>query len=282
MLNDSNYMRMEGQRRPMVIKSARAAAVMLAFGLANPAAAHVSYADLSDAVQSPGGVNSGSFSNFGWNDGTTTALGDSHALAEGTFFRFHLGQASKVSISFSDTLNSGNLNPAFSLYEGLFADEAHDNTSVDPLNPSHLVAQPTVHSVKDASPVDNGIATDAFGHVSPFRDTANVTFKGQFDALHSWSMANESGDWSVIEYLTHVGPTGGNSVSLLNYVLAAGDYTIAASGGNAFNLQTNVTGLAGKISFSASPVPLPASVWLFGSMIAGLGALGRKRLAPAG
>ena len=252
-------------------------AAILLMGLANPAAAHVSYVDLSNPVMSPGGVNGGSFSNYGWYEGTTATLGDSHSLAGGDFFKFTLTQASNVSISFSDTTHSGILNPAFSLYNGFFSDEAHDDTTVDPLNPVHFVSTPTPHGVKDASPVDNGVTTDWQGHVSAFRDTANVTYKGQFDALHSWSMANEGGDWSVAEYITHAGPTGGNSVSLTNYYLPAGFYTIAAAGGTAFNNDTNVTGLAGTVAFSASPVPLPATVWLFGSVVAGFAASRRKR-----
>jgi hypothetical protein len=247
---------------------------ILLMGLANPAAAHVSYVDLSDPVMSPGGVNGGSFSNFGWYEGTTASLGDSHGLAGGDFFKFTLTQASKVSITFSDPSNTGSLNPAFSLYNGFFSDEAHDDTLVDPLNPAKFVSG---HVVKSASPVDDGVTTDWLNHVSAFRDTAHVTYKGQFDALHSWSMANESGDWSVAEYITHAGPNGGNSVSLTDYYLPAGFYTIAAAGGTAFNVNTNITGLSGTVAFSASPVPLPATVWLFGSAVAGFAASRRKR-----
>ena len=253
------------------------ALALLTLGLSQTAFAHVSYVDLSNPIMSPGGVNGSSFSNYGWYDGTTATLGDSHNLAGGDFFKFTLAQASNVSITFSDPTNSGNLNPAFSLYNGLFADEAHDDTLVDPLNPSHLSLTPLPpHAVKEASPVDNGVTTDYMGHVSAFRDTANVTYKGQFDALHSWSMANNSDDWSVAEYVTHVGPTGGNSVSLTNFYLPAGFYTIAAAGGSAFNAATNVTGLGGTVAFSASAVPVPATVWLFGSAIMGFVASRRK------
>ena len=229
----------------------------LALGAGLPARAHVTYTDLSDPVVSPGGVNGGSFSNSAWFDGTTTTLGDSHGLAGGTYFKFHLAQDSYVTIVFSDAFNSGILNPAFSVYRGLFADEAHDDTSVDPLNPSHLVLTPTPHVVKDPSPVDNGITADIFGRISPFRDTVNVTFVGQFDALHSWSMANASGTWSVVQHVAHAAPQGGNSVSLVNQLLSAGDYTIAAAGGT--NCTGNpgcvITNIDGTISFSATVAP---------------------------
>ena len=265
------------KKRGLWVSLSLSSVAILSIGLVNPAAAHVSYVDLSNPAMSPGGVNGGAFSNYGWYEGTTASLGDSHSLAGGDFFKFTLTQASNVSISFSDPTHSGILNPAFSLYNGFFSDEAHDDTTVDPLNPVHFVSTPIPHGVKVASPVDNGVTTDWLGHVSAFRDTANVTYKGQFDALHSWSMANEGGDWSVAEYITHVGPTGGNSVSLTDYYLPAGFYTIAAAGGTAFNVNTNITGLAGTVAFSASPVPLPATVWLFGTAVAGFAASRRKR-----
>lgn len=253
------------------------ALALLTLGLSQTALAHVSYVDLSDPLMSPGGVNGGSFSNYGWYEGTTAALGDSHSLAGGTFFKFHLAQDSNVSITFSDFLGNGSLNPAFSVYNGLFADEAHDDTLVDPLNPGHLVLLPTAHTVKDASPVDNGITTDGLGHISPLRDTANQGFNGQFDALHSWSMANQAGEWSVAEYITHVGPSDGNSVTLSNFFMPAGNYTIAAAGGNINNALTNATGIDGTIAFSATAVPVPATIWLFGSAVMGFMASHRKR-----
>jgi hypothetical protein len=243
----------------------------LLLGGIQQASAHVAYTDLSDPFLSPGGVNGGSFASNGWFDGTTTTLGDSHDLAGGTFFKFHLNQASNVSITFSDTFNSGNLNPAFSVYAGLFADEAHDDASVDPLNPAVSLNGP-----KLPSPVDNGVTTDAFGRVSPFRDTANITYKGQFDALHSWSMANASGIWSVVEYMAHAAPTGGNSVSLQNLFLQAGDYTIAAGGG--WDPAVGIlAGIDGTISFSAvTAVPAPAALWLLVGGIGGLSSFGRR------
>ncbi len=252
------------------VKALGAAALI---AVAAPAAAHVDYVDLSDPFLSPGGVNGGTFSNYGWYDGTTQTLGDTHQLAQGQFFKFHLTQDSKITINFSDDGNTGLLNPSFSLYAGLLPDEAHDDATTDPLNPNHFVATPTPHTVYDASPVDNGVTTDAAGHVSPFRDTANIhNFKGQFDALHDWSMANEEGAWAVILYQTHVATTGGaNIATLSNYFLRAGDYTIAAAGN--VNCGSNVscpnTNLPGTISLSVTAVPLPASAWLFVSAISG-------------
>jgi hypothetical protein len=244
----------------------------LLFGAGEAAMAHVNYIDLST---SPEGKNGASFSNSGWFDGTTTALGDSHDLAGGDFFKFTLTEASRVTIVFSDDAGLGALNPAFSVYAGLLPDEAHDDAIADPLNPR----APAPPFTKIASTVDNGIKTDASGRVSPFRDTANIEFTGQFDALHSWSMANASGDWSVIDYVTHVGPLGANSVSLVDYLLPAGIYTIAAAGGtDCATSGVCLTNLAGTIQFSAAPIPEPSQAWMLAGGLALLGAVaGRKR-----
>ena len=278
------------------------AAVALLVMLIQPTYAHVAYFDLSanlfvnDAGQS---WDEETFTNYGWYNGTQPTLGDSHELAGGVFFKFHLAQESYVNIGFGDASDStslGYLNPAFSLYSGLLPDQAHDDTLLDPLNPSHLVLTPApAHTVKDPSFVDNGVAMGANGNVSPFRDTANITYHGQFNALGDWSMANANanvfctskpggvcnatslseanaaGDWSVIKYITHVDPTGGTQVSLNNYLLGPGDYTIAAGGGTAGGTIGNT--LLGTVTFSSSAyvaaVPLPSAIWLFMSGMMG-------------
>jgi len=254
--------------RPLLAASLLAGAI--------PAAAHVNYIDLSNPLVSPGGVNGSSFSNYGWWDGTRTTLGDSHDLAGGDFFRFHLDQTSRVSITFSDLSGSGLLNPAFTVYRGLLPDEAHDDALVDPLNPRALVPP----FPKVASPVDDGVTTDFAGRVSPLRDTVNVTFVGQFNALASWSMANESGDWTVLEYVTHVGPAGGNSVALTSFVLGPGDYTIAAAGGTnvlAPGAPPQFSGIDGELRFAAAPVPEPAAGWMFAAGLLAVTSVLRSR-----
>lgn len=253
------------------------ALAVLLTGAAQAAFAHVDYFDLGAGlfIDAHGAsYDEEAFSSDGWFDGTRPMLGDSHDLAGGRFFRFHLAQAARVTIRFEDVANSGALNPAFSLYAGLLPDDAHDDAAADPLNPKHLVfSPPPPHAVKDPSPVDNGVKRDAQGRVSPLRDTAHVEFAGQFDALHDWSMANASGAWSVVDYLTHVAPGGGNGVSLVGYLLDAGDYTIAAGGGWD---GLNLSGVLGRISYSAAPVPLPGAGLLFGAALLALAARRRR------
>lgn len=284
----------------MLKHASRALLATSLLAMAARAVAHVDYFDLgANLFVDADGASFGQelFNDSGWFAGTQPGLGDSHDLAGGVFFKFHLDGAAKVSITFSDTDETGLLNPAFSLYAGLLPGEAHDNTRIDAANPSHLVISPLPHVVKDASLADDGVAVDAEGDVSPFRDTANANFDGQFNALGDWSMANADADvhclseaggtcnaaalaaaaadgsWSVIRYLTHVAPAGGNSVRLLNFALGAGDYTIAAGGGMADSLGNSVLG---TLAWQASPVPVPGMAWLFGAMAVGVVARRRR------
>lgn len=68
--------------------------------------------------------------------------------------------------------------------------------------------------------------------------------------------------------------TPGGSVTFLFTDLAAGNYSLFV-GGN----YSGGAGSPGKytVSLTASPVPLPAAFWLFGSAVAGLGLAGRRK-----
>ncbi len=236
--------------------------------ISDRARAHVSYIDL-DAT---GGTATVDMTRFGWLWGTEPGLGNSHFVR---YFKFHLDQPSSVDILVTGADELA-LNPAMTLYAGVLPSRAHDDTEFDPVNPTDASFN------KIASPVDDGVTTDAFGRVSPFRDTANFDFDGQFNALGSWSMANDNGEWGVIEYLIHKNETPGNE-SLLGYLLPAGDYSIVA-GGASCRIANNVAGcfplpsINGTVTLRVSPVPVPAAAWLFGSGIVGLAGLAKRMM----
>lgn len=255
--------------RPLITAAVVAGVLGVLMGVGT-AGAHVEYIDLGS-----GGSASDPMKRFGWIDGTDADLGDSHQVS---FFKFNLNQALLVDITMTGANELG-LNPAFTLYAGLMGDLAHDDTAFDPLNPVDGSFN------KIASPVDNGVTTDSFGRVSPFRDTENIDFEGQFNALGSWSMASDPSDggvWRVLEYITHKNDTPGNE-SLLGYFLPAGDYTIVASGAACNTTGAGCTGpfITGTVNLTVSPVPVPAALYLFGTGLAGLAGLARRKKTTA-
>lgn len=245
-------------------KTSSLVSIGILLAASNVAFAHVDYGDLNLFP-----TQSNTFTRIGWYrgtdnpssgcsiDGTSECLGDSHLMQ---FFKFTLSQDSEVTISFTSGQNG--LDPAFSLYSGLLPDEAHDDTTLDPLNALDGNFDPIPH------PTD-----------SAYWNSSN-TREGQFNALGNWSMANDANEWSEIEYITHMNSSNSATIGaseVLSYVLQAGSYTIAAAGANTSNVNAL---LAGTVSFSAVPVtavPLPAAVWLMGSAVGAFGAMGRRR-----
>ena len=228
---------------------------------------------------------------FGWGDGTKTTLGDTHKV---DFFNFRLAKAADVNISWNVGDVNGYYDSGFTLYNGVGSLQAHDD-AVDALNPK-TGAGPTAAKVQNA--FDTGLVTDAQGITAPFRNTGPgaPTYTGQFNALASWGDGNVAGNWSTLGFNTAVhelrGTVGADGFSLaaadtlqtLAIRLAAGNYTIAASGALGAlgsQLSFGATNLHGQLIFSAAPVvssvPLPGAVWMFMSAMLGMLGLNRRK-----
>ena len=91
----------------------------------------------------------------------------------------------------------------------------------------------------------------------------------------------------AMTYLDHVANIGGTSgldsgtgftSRSKQYVLAPGLYSIALGGNPSFDLGQTGT-LAFVATLATAPVPVPAAIWLFGSGLAGLVGLARRRMA---
>lgn len=236
--------------------------VLMGLLFAGQANAHVSYRDLN---LSPSIVRTVT-SNIGWSDAADGDWGDSH---HGAFYKFNLAQDSLVSITVTG-LNEGtyasiggtgapvnlttgaglNLTDVgFTLYSGLFPASVFDSAAALP-----------VPAGKD----------------------------GRWDALGDTSMANNGGVIGTLTYLTHVNNSTGNTETLINYFLAAGNYSIATGGafGATGTVIDDTVGIhsgsfAIQANLSVQPVPVPGAVWLFGSAIAGLVGFGRRKAAMA-
>jgi hypothetical protein len=151
-----------------------------------------------------------------------------------------------------------------------------------------------IQSVIDADP--SGLYLKHSG----YRDTLNHTYEGQFDAFGSWSMANDAGEHSTLEYVIAVSGTsdsdpsrgltwGGNGnhdtavgtgESLLEYYLQPGIYLVAVAGERCSDESSPLCGgiqHTATFTLRVQPVPLPAAVWLFGSGLAGLVGVMRRR-----
>lgn len=234
-----------------------------------------------------------SYKALGWVLGTNADLGNSHlAGSSGNYYRFTLNQPGVVDLSLVQ--QTAGLDPAFTLYRGLFVPSAHDDTVIDPQQPVDPDTFLPIQSVIDADP------SGQYLKHSGYRDTVNNTYIGQFDAFGSWSMGNESGAHSLVEYVHAVSGTsdadptrgltwGGNGnhdtavgtgESLLQYYLPAGTYTVVGGGEACDELTAGCFSpiYSATFSLNVQPVPLPAAAWLFGSGLAGLAGLARRKM----
>ena len=268
----------------------------LLLGTVQPAAAHMAFSDagtFSGTDILTYSRTAGSYYDFGWAAGTDADLGDSHQLGPGSrMFFFTLTQPGLVDLSVIQ--NTEGLDPAFTVYAGKLPRLAHDDTLADLLTPVDPVTFEPIQSVIDADP--SGLYLKHSG----YRDTLNHTYEGQFDAFGSWSMANDAGEHSTLEYVIAVSGTsdsdpsrgltwGGNGnhdtavgtgESLLQHYLQPGIYSVAVAGERCSDESSPLCGgiqHTATFTLRVQPVPLPAAVWLFGSGLAGLVGVMRRR-----
>lgn len=268
----------------------------LLLGMWEPAVAHVSFSNAGTFD----GTNTLTYSNtltqykaHGWVDGTDADLGDSHQIGglSARWYRFTLNQPGLVDLSVIQ--GTAGLDPAFTLYRGAFNLSAHDDTVTDPRNPVDPNTFLPIQSAIDADP------SGQYLKHSGYRDTANNTYEGQFDAFGSWSMANDATQHATVEYVLAVSGTsdsdpvrsltwGGNGnhdtavgtgESLLQYYLPAGTYSVAIGGErcNDGTAACQSPTYSATFSLNVQPVPLPAAFWLMGSALGSLGLIARRR-----
>ncbi|MBS3951563.1 MAG: VPLPA-CTERM sorting domain-containing protein [Methylomicrobium sp.] len=253
----------------------------LLFG--SQAYAHVGYRSLD--VNNP--FTASVTSDFGWYEGTTPDLANSHdlrwfsftvaedgnydinvkALGEGVFNSSSRTVAGEVDAN--PFTSVGALDVAFSLFRGLVPAGSVESLTRTGTNP-------------DGTPIlggfvvtGQGITTDGIQH-SP-----SSLFAGDN------TLTNRAGLTGTITFMTAVNEKGaGITESLTNYFFNAGSYSLLVGGASQKLFDTDgITILndgAYGITASLTPttlnaVPVPAAVWMFGSAIVGLVGFGRRK-----
>lgn len=165
---------------------------------------------------------------------------------------------------------------------------------------------PTTGSTAMLFPVNTNTTTNSYPSSGPYGRTeqattmdASNTSSGQIGLSGAWVLNGQpagflspydfrltktSGTWNISTYDTIF--TYQNFLTLTNVseslngsgeLLLSGDLQL--TGLWASLLSANTSAVVGHINLAPSAVPVPAAVWLFGSALAGLVGLGRKKSA---
>lgn len=216
------------------------------------------------ALTSTGLSSSGVVPKYAW-DGTNGLGGppNNNGWNHTTkWFSFTVGSPTAVDIKVTNSNNTAGFNPAFSLFQtaGAYNGANHSN---------HIWNQTgiTGESAFMTAGSGNDKVTDWLGY-------ANSGRTGWTNGAGTVIGTGSPGS-SVV---------AGTSADLMLH-LAAGQYLIGM-GGSCYTDGTATACGAGTPNFSlainsVSAVPIPAAVWLFGSALAGMGVIGRRKKAVA-
>lgn len=229
--------------------------------------------------------NNGASGNYGWIDSTDVDWGDTHKSATYTFTI--TGQAADVSLTFrgkSNAFGGTGMAPGFTLYQGVpHVGSDHDfSIGSELLRATDCAATPgctttegsqraltSFRITNDADPT--GISPSVFTYVGSAYD-------GSAQSLPAVNSPLQDGNPFLVPGFDG---TADNAVTLLFPNLAPGSY-IAFVGGTTYSNQGSsgnnaARGIGGTLSILPSAVPIPAAVWLFGSALAGMGIIGRRK-----
>ncbi|MBL8037647.1 MAG: VPLPA-CTERM sorting domain-containing protein [Nitrospira sp.] len=286
-------------------------------GTVGQASAHVSYgqslfsdSSIIDPVTGANGTgiinanpNRTVSSNAGWLAGqNSTTWANSH---DNRFLYFNLAQTSTVNFTLTGNNTNGNgvLNPGYSLFQGVALNAVHDGATVPA---SYIGAQTGFASWSPFAAANTAITANG--------GTLSTQHWGQYRSNADFTMANDSGQAYTLQYTGLSGSNGSGNTVTGTYTLGPGIYSLVVGGANANDTaallnaaiatggnyctavsasctaeqvaagSANATAYSNLrlartlgIEFNVSPVPIPAAAWLFGSGIAGIVALARRR-----
>ncbi|TNG03677.1 MAG: VPLPA-CTERM sorting domain-containing protein [Gammaproteobacteria bacterium] len=130
-----------------------------------------------------------------------------------------------------------------------------------------------------ASPIDEGVVTNAFGDyagtLGSFVDFNDFVFNPLIPNTQLWAFNSGLTSYSFSMSAINIVSQTSNTISLEGTGIASVTGLDDTSG--EFSLTLNQNGQAFSFSSSASVVPVPAAVWLFGSGLLGLVGIARRK-----
>lgn len=242
-------------------------------------------------------------SNGGWADATDADWGNSHDIVSWSKFQITNPGGALVDLSvIGDSSNRyysngsyntegigslrsvGGMTPAFSLFSGLLPNSSHDDSVIHAGDGKEGAFQ----ALADTT-MGNGI-----GDIWGYDEFGNEVL-----------ISSNPGTVGTIDYLTHAGSVdgGATSISLSDYYLAPGWYTLVIGGScylcqvpdledydlndpaqEALFLARDEDAYIKRgfgVSLNIAPVPVPAAAWLMSSGLIGLVSLGKRKAKQA-
>ena len=223
-------------------------------------------------VVDPINKNKGVSGNYGWIDGTDADWSDSHKT---TWYSFTLTGTADVTLTFKERVNANGglgLIPGFTLYEGI------PHKSPDGLDHDYSPGSILIREADCAATPGCTTTEGSFRSLTTFRITNDDDPDGTSPIVFNY--IGHAYDGSV-DYGTGIIPGGDGvadkSVTKTFTNLAAGSYLAFVGGSNYASQNAGGSyGVYGTFSLTPSQVPVPAAVWLFGSVVAGYLGMRRK------
>ncbi len=224
--------------------------------------------------------NNGVAADNGWIDGADGDWGDTHHIGTYTFTLAGTGSAD-VTLALrgkSNAFGGAGLSPGFTLYEGV----PHVGADHDFSPGSELIRTADCAATPGCATTEGSLRS-----LTSFRITTDADPTGTSPSVFTYighaydgSQTIPGANSPLYDGQPFLVPNGDGTldraVSMTFHDLAAGNYIVFGGGANYAAVTTPARGMG--LTLTVTPVPVPAAVWLFGSGLAGLAGLARRRM----